>query len=303
MKIAIILNGISRKKRNVRGNILPLLQEKFSVELFETKSKDDAFTLAAHAVTKKFDLILAAGGDGTLHQVVNGILSKNEAAAHLPILGLLPIGTGNDFARSMGLKMNIPSLITSISKNQTREVNIGRVHFTNSKNHSEIQTCYFINVADVGMGSDVVKRISNQRKFLGIPYSYFLAILKTFFHYKLVQIKVVTPDWTWQGEARAIAVANGNYFGQGLCIAPDAKPDDGIFSTFICAKVSVLDFILYSIPLKQGKKVIHKEVQYGTCQQMELKSDGPCGIEADGEYLGVLPAKIEMVKTTVKFLA
>ncbi len=301
MHIAIILNGISGKKKRVEKKILPLLKEKFSVELFETTSRDDAFQLASEAVDKKFDLILAAGGDGTLHQVVNGILAGREDRMDLPIVGLIPIGTGNDFARSLGLTSDIQSMINSISKRQTRSVNVGKIHFTNSKSN-QVQTRYFINVADVGMGPDVVKRISGQQNFLGIPYSYFLAILKTFFHYNLITIKAATPQWSWEGKARAIAVANGKYFGQGLCIAPEAKLDDNIFSTFICAKVSVFDFIRYSIPLKKGKKVIHKEVQYGTCKEMELTSNELCGIEADGEYLGVLPARIEMMAETILFL-
>lgn len=301
MKIAIILNGISGKKKIVEKKILPILQEKFSVELFETASKDDAFELASEAVDKKFELILAAGGDGTLHQVVNGILAGREDRIDLPILGLIPIGTGNDFARTMGLKTDAGSLLEAITKRQTRTVNVGKIFFKNAENDQR-ETRFFINVADAGMGPDVVKRISRQRNFLGIPYSYFFAILKTFFHYRLITIKAVTPDWSWEGKARAIAVANGKYFGQGLCIAPEAKLDDNIFSTFICAKVSVLDFIRYSIPLKKGKKVIHKEVQYRTCKEMELTSTETCGIEADGEYLGVLPAKIEMVKGTIFWL-
>jgi YegS/Rv2252/BmrU family lipid kinase len=300
MKIAIILNGISGKKTNFRKRILPRLEQNFSVQVFETKSPNDAFQLASEAVAKKFDLIIAAGGDGTLHQVLNGMLNGNEAIDNLPILGLIPIGTGNDFARSIGLK-SIQSLITSISKRQTRSVNVGKIHFTNSEN-DQLQTRFFINVADVGMGPEVVKRISRQRKFLGIPYSYFLAILKTFFHYDLITIKAVTPDWSWEGKARAIAIANGKYFGQGLCIAPEAKLNDNLFSTFICAKVSVFDFIRYSIPLKKGKKIFHTQVQYGTCKKMELTSTESCGIEADGEYLGVLPAKIEMVKGTIQLV-
>lgn len=303
MHIAIVLNGISGRKKFVLNEILPRLKEKFSVELFQTISADDAFRLASEAVDKKFELILAAGGDGTLHQVVNGILTGREDKTDLPILGLIPIGTGNDFARSIGCKVDIQSLITSISKRQTRNINVGKIFYTNFENPEQTQTRFFINVADAGMGPDVVKRISRQRNFLGIPYSYFLAIIKTFFHYNLITIKAVAPQWSWEGKARAIAVANGKYFGQGLCIAPGAKPDDGIFSTFICAKVSVFDFIRYSIPLKSGKKINHREVLYNTCDQMELTSDGPCGVEADGEYLGVLPARIEMINNSIKFLA
>lgn len=302
MRIAIILNGISGKKRSVEKNIIPLLQEKYLATLFETTSKDDAFRLASEAVDKNFDLILAAGGDGTLHQVLNGMLSGREEATGLPMLGLIPIGTGNDFARTLGLTNDVGRLINSISKNQARPIHVGKITYTNAADHSQKLNRYFINVADVGMGPEVVKRISRQRDFFGIPYSYFIAILKTFFHYKLLKVKAVTPNWSWEGEARAIAVANGKYFGQGLCIAPEASLEDNKFSTFICGNVSVVDFIRYSIPLKKGKKIIHKEVQYGQCSAIELTAAEACGIEADGEYLGVLPASIELAKSKIRFL-
>ncbi len=211
MRIAIILNGISRKKRKIEKSITPLLQEKFLVDVFETRSADDAFQFASAAVDNKYDLILAAGGDGTLHQVLNGMLTGNEAMADLPILGLLPIGTGNDFARTIGLKTDVQSLITSITRKQTREINVGRIQYASDED-SQTRTRYFINVADIGMGPEVVRRIANQHSFLGFSYSYYWAILKTFFHYKLIRMKVTTPAWQWEGKARAIAVANGKVF-------------------------------------------------------------------------------------------
>ena len=301
MRIAIILNGISGKKGKFRKRILPQLEENFSVEVFETTSGEDAFQFAASSVAQKFDIILAAGGDGTLHQVVNGMLKGNEGVTDLPVLGLIPLGTGNDFARTMNLKSDSQSLINAIAVKNTRPIDIGKVHFTNDKN-GQTESRYFINVVDAGMGPDVVKRIAAQRTFLGIPYSYFMAILKTFLHYKLIRIAVKTSTGEWQGRARAVAVANGRYFGQGLCIAPDATIDDQRFETFICAEVSVFDFIRYSIPLKRGKRVDHKEVHYGSCSHMELTAEEPCGIEADGEYLGMLPARIGIIDTPIQFL-
>ena len=111
-----------------------------------------------------------------------------------------------------------------------------------------------------------------------------------------------TDDWEWHGKMRSMAIANGNYFGHGMNIAPDALPNDKWFDVFIAGNVSALFFILRSHALKLGNKVIHREVWYRKTTTIELTSESPCAIEADGEYLGVLPARVEMMKQTIKFL-
>ena len=102
MKIAIILNGISRKKKEFYHRIHPAIAEEFNTTILETRFAGHAEELASEAVLEKYNVVMAAGGDGTVHQVLNGLL-KNEAADR-PVLGIIPLGTGNDFARSCAVK-------------------------------------------------------------------------------------------------------------------------------------------------------------------------------------------------------
>ena len=115
-------------------------------------------------------------------------------------------------------------------------------------------------------------------------------------------VNVKSNDWEWKGNLRTLAIGNGRFYGHGLCIAPDAKIDDGNFSSFICADVSAVEFMLYSNTLKKEKKINHRKVFYNTTKQVELTSETPCFIEADGEWLGYLPAIIEIIPAKIKVI-
>jgi len=117
-----------------------------------------------------------------------------------------------------------------------------------------------------------------------------------------VVVTAHTSSWNWQGKLRTLALGNGRYYGHGLCVAPEAQPDDGILDAFICGNVSVLDFIRYSIPLKKGKHIHHREVFYKKTDAIDLDSEKECLIEADGELLGKLPARIQITRLKLKML-
>lgn len=300
MKIAIILNGISLEKEKFYKKFLPRLTSQFPVEVFETLTVNHAVSLASKAVDKQFDIILAAGGDGTLHQVLNGILRGREQSKNLPMMGVIPIGTGNDFARSVHVGKNINQLIALLQNQNPKQIDIGKVSYTSIKN--ETAERFFINVADLGMGPEVVKKVMSNDRMFGSSLSYYFAILSTFLHYKVMDVHAISDEWKWHGKLRTMAIANGNYYGHGMNIAPDALPNDKVFDVFIAGDVSALFFMLKSNLLKQGKKVIHPEVLYRKATVIEISSESPCAIEADGEILGLLPARIEMMKQTINFL-
>jgi diacylglycerol kinase family enzyme len=132
--------------------------------------------------------------------------------------------------------------------------------------------------------------------------AYYTAIVATFFSYKPITVSINATGWQWKSKLRTIAIGNGKFYGDGLCIAPDALVDDGIFSTFVCGDVSVMEFIRYSGALKRSKKITHPKVQYSSAQHLELTAEAPCRIEADGELLGYLPATIDIIPGKIKFL-
>jgi len=297
-KIAIVLNGISLKKKLFYTKILPLLQKNFQATVFETRTKLDGISLASKAVDKRFDVLLAAGGDGTLNQVLNGMLRDREEF-DLPVLGVLPLGSGNDFARALRITADADALISRLHAMTIKRVDVGKVIYQGGE---KPRSSYFINVADAGMGPEVVSRMLASGRAFGSSVAYYAAIVSTFFSYKPITVSIKATGWQWKNKLRTIAIGNGKFYGHGICIAPDAIVDDGIFSTFVCGDVSVMEFIRYSGALKRSKKITHPKVQYSSAQHLELTAEAPCRIEADGELLGYLPATIDIIPGKIKFL-
>jgi diacylglycerol kinase (ATP) len=299
----IILNGISLKKKLFYHEYLPAISDIYDVEVHETVSRNDGRILASRFSDQNVDLIVAAGGDGTLNQVVNGILKGREQEQNVPAVGLIPIGSGNDFARGVGLKTTVDHVVKTLSTFRTRAVDVGLVEYqTLPDGNGEKSFSYFVNVADIGMGPAVVGKVLSSGRPFGSGVAYYQSILTTFLTYKPAVVKAVTPDWTWEGKIRTLAVANGKYYGYGLCIAPEAVIDDGVFSVFICGNVSVLDFIMHTSTLKKGESVVMDEVLYKSARQLDFSSESPCPIEGDGEILGWLPARVSMTARQLKFL-
>jgi YegS/Rv2252/BmrU family lipid kinase len=302
-KAIIILNGISLKKKLFYHEYLPAISKVLDVEVHETLSKNDAKSLASKFTDKYPDAILAAGGDGTLSQVVNGVLKGREEASKLPAIGLIPIGSGNDFARGAGLKTTVDDTIRTLSAFQPKPIDVGVIQYQSQPDPSgETQSSYFVNVADIGMGPHVVGKVQNSGRPFGSGVAYYKSILHTFLTYKPMVVKAVTPEWTWVGKLRTLAVANGKYYGNGLCIAPDALMDDRMFAVFICGNVSVLNFIMHTGTLRKGMNVVMDEVLYKTATDIAFTSERPCPIEGDGEVLGWLPARVRMIEKQLNFL-
>jgi diacylglycerol kinase (ATP) len=298
--VVVILNGMSLYKKKFYHDFYPRLSKLCNLRVVETKSKNDAVTLAWKAADDYVDLIIAAGGDGTLHQVVNGVLGGRENETKLPPIGLIPIGSGNDFARTVGIKPNMNQLETLLKNFRPGKINLGHVVFRDEANGTA--TRYFINEADIGMGPYVVQKVVSGGRPFGASVSYYQSILSTFLTYKPITVQVKADDWSWEGKIRTLAVANGKYYGHGICIAPDAKVDDDVFSVFICANVSVFTFIRYSSTLKKGKHVRIPKIQYKEATEIRLTSPEHCLIEADGEILGALPATINVFSRKIDFL-
>ncbi|MFZ6014157.1 MAG: diacylglycerol/lipid kinase family protein [Bacteroidota bacterium] len=301
MKITLILNGISLQKKIFYRKFLPELEGAFTLELHETHSKNDAVSLASKAADQYVDLVLAAGGDGTINQIVNGMLRGREKETKLPAVGIIPIGSGNDFARSVGITNDPQQTIKLIQDFKPRKLDVGKIYYTPFPGQKNTER-YFVNVADIGMGPQVVSKVLDSGRPFGSAVAYYQAIISTFASYRPMVVKAKSSDWEWKGKMRTLGIANGKYYGHGICIAPDAKPDDRMFSVFICGNVSVFDFIRYSGKLKKGKYVRIPEIQYRETIGIELTSESPCMIEGDGEILGQLPARVELMSKQLDFL-
>lgn len=300
MRIAVIINGISRKKKRFYRQILPSLQQKFSVEVFETQFSGHAIQLSSEAVAQGFDVILSAGGDGTLNQMVNGIL-KSTRVGKLPVLGIIPLGSGNDFAGMMSVSGHPSQLIKLLQENKPKSIDVGKISCFDQNGRSIEK--YFINVCSLGMGPATVHRLERLPRWMGTGFRYYASVLNTFFTHPTENFEVRTTSWTWKGSARVVTVANGKSFGNKIYIAPEAEPDDGVFSTIIATDMHLLRFLKVLLTVKTKKKVKSARILYNTATAVELTSPEPAWIEAEGELAGMLPARVEMQKGRILFLS
>ncbi|MBY0434088.1 MAG: YegS/Rv2252/BmrU family lipid kinase [Cyclobacteriaceae bacterium] len=296
--ITVILNGVARKKNLFYKKIYPALTRHFVLDVKETAYAGHAEVLASQAAQEKMHVVLAAGGDGTFHQVVNGVLtSPNDSQ---PIVGLIPLGSGNDFARTCSVTPDVEQLLALLKNLRPQPTDVGEVHCTD--NASRTIKRYFINECSIGMGPEVLRRILKSRGSFGAELTYLTSILTTFISHKPQEVFCSTPHWQWSGVARVLAIANGTSFGHALYIAPDAKPDDGIFNAFAASNVPLIKFLLYLQTIKSKKKIQDNRILYQTLTQAQLTSPQQCPLEADGELIGFLPATVSVASKKILFL-
>lgn len=299
--IVIVLNGISLRKKLFYKHFLPPLKEIARVEVRETITKNDAVLLASKAADQYVDAVIAAGGDGTLNQVVNGVLIGRETASKLPAIGLIPLGSGNDFARTANVTSDVQQIVKLLGDFQPRKIDVGAIAFTTMAS-DRTDTRYFVNMADIGMGPVVVDKVLKSGRAFGHAVAYYKSILTTFLQYKPMEVNARSSDWSWKGKLRTLGIGNGKYYGHGLGIAPDAMLDDRLFHVFICGNVSVFDFVRYTGHLKKGRHINLPEVHYRTTTEVSLSSPHECLIEGDGEIFGKLPATVRLLNRQLEFL-
>ena len=295
IRVAFIINGSKKLKVQVQ-DILSQCNEHPEIEAiqFHTKMAKEAIEFAQSCSTQNFDILVSVGGDGTMNEVLNGIMNSN--VENKPVMAILPIGTGNDFVKSAKLKANISNFINAILENRSTKIDIGRIE-------SNGQTHYFLNISDTGFGGKVIEILDKQRKYVGGKISYSIAILRAFIGFRKPTLSIVTDDFQFQGEVLMVAICNGGVFGNGLTINPFAKIDDGILSITLLGKVSLFDYIKNLRKLKKGIPITHPEAHYLECKSVEIKLiKGKSSSEMDGEFLDIGSQIITVVENALELL-
>lgn len=299
----MIIVFVVNNKNNRLAKVLPRLDQfcqqanMGSVQFSSTLRKKHAIELAKHATENGCDYIIAVGGDGTLHEVINGVLQSNIPSKEYPAIGLLPHGSANDFARSARISNSIEELVELIQSNSTQKIDLGKIIIQKTQ-----ETRYFINIAGVGLGSEVAQNLEQSSSVLGPGFNYFKHIIKGFLSYVKKEVSCTSSTWQWKGKLLQMTVANGCYYGNANYIAPDAKLTDGQFKVAIFGDLSIWDYLINFGNLKKGVKINLPQVSYHDAYEVLLESNDSCGIEADGEYVGLAPATISILPKAICFL-
>ena len=279
-----------------------------SIGAFEqaiTKAGLGAQAIAAEAARKGFQRVIAVGGDGTVNEVINGLAEGTDDRAIAPSLGLVSLGTGNDFARAFGLHGGLKPALAALRAGHTRDVDLGQMQFIG--NNGQQQSRWFCNVANIGLVGEVTRAAQNSRlvKLVGGRLAYPLKAISVLRHFGGREITMERDEHSPVTlDVLSIAIANGPYFGSGMKIAPHAELADGLLDVIVIArgpKVKATDIAL----LYKGKHLSHPAVTHFMARKLNFKSaDGQSVLcEADGELFGCLPCKVEVHPRKLRVIA
>ena len=276
MKVICIQNS-TRKPHRKQTRFLKACIDDSEIEFhhYSTEYANHAKELAEKA-KGNCDVLLVIGGDGTLNEVVNGLCAtpgKN------PKVFLLAGGTGNDFHRNFIASDLSTQSPRNILSQKGEQVQIACLQTASEKR-------YFLNITDIGFGGDVVRELNLLRNKFGSGFSYFLAIIRTFFKYKKPVLTI-----SYNGIERTqtffmLAICNGPVFGNGLIVSPGTNPREKQFGLVILGDVSMIDYLRNLPNLWRGKRIKHPEIKYEITDEVTICSSlGDVSAETDGEFI------------------
>lgn len=260
-------------------------------ELRTTQRRHHAVELARQAITDGYGYLVAVGGDGTIHEVVNGMLGPEGPLNPEAVLGLVSAGSGSDFARTFGLPDDLNGGIHHLAGDGYMQIDVGRVTFTTEGGEA---TQWFPNIAECGLGADVVKRAEGLPRRLG-RVRYLVGFWMTLGAFKATEGTVVCDEATHQGRITNLVVANGQFFGGGMHVAPDASPVDGAFDVLIQVG-SKADYVAAITKVFKGTHIPSPAIVEYRAKQVQVTTRSPLRVEADGELLGHTPATFSLAE-------
>jgi YegS/Rv2252/BmrU family lipid kinase len=265
-----------------------------------TDRKGDAINVSQEAIASGYRKILCVGGDGTLNEIVNGAFIQTICPTKDIILGLIPVGTGNDWGRMFGIPLNYQKAIDIIQEEKTMLHDIGRINYFNG---TEKCQRFFINIAGLGFESVVVKRTNVQKdKGKSGKAIYFYNLLMSLISYKNTNAEIVIDGNKTEANIFSLNVGNGRYCGGGMRQTPFAVPDDGILDVTIIKGMGKIEIILNLKILYNGTILDHPKVDGYKCKNIIVRSDSLLYVEADGESLGHTPAEFSIIPSCINIV-
>ncbi|HUG33374.1 MAG TPA: diacylglycerol kinase family protein [Anaerolineales bacterium] len=276
-KVKIILNPMADMGNawRVARDLRSITVQHSGVSWSGTVYPGHAIELAKQAGEEGCDRIIAMGGDGTVHEIVNGIMQVAENKR--PILGVVPVGSGNDFAHSIGATKQSDMALRRALDGEPSTVDLGVM--TDGDGRKE----YFDNTIGIGFGATVTIR-SHRLPFLRGFLMYLTAVMQTIIiDHNPIKMQIETDEEKWEQKVIYLVLCNGPREGGGFLIAPEAKIDDGILHYAMITDVSRPMMFRIVPEVMKGTHGRFKQVKMGTCKKFNLTADRPLYVHADGE--------------------
>jgi diacylglycerol kinase (ATP) len=253
-----------------------------------TTGEGDATAAAAEAVKRGFDVVIAAGGDGTLYEVINGLAEKENR----PPLGILPLGTTNDFARAMGIPRQWDLAVDLILRQNTRTIDVGKVNEQ-----------YFINIAGGGSLTELTYEVPSKLKTVIGQMAYYMKGLEKLPRLRPIELHMQTDRGSFREEVMMFLICNSNSVGGFEKLAPDAKMDDGLLDVFVLRKCNLAEFIFVVSAAMRGEHLNDPHVIHFQTQSLRVESPDVVQINLDGELGGTLPCTFSVLPRHLQIFA
>ncbi|MCY6482910.1 diacylglycerol kinase family lipid kinase [Clostridium aestuarii] len=266
-------------------NIFKEIDEEFIIEI--TERQGHATELVRNYVNKEDYRVYSVGGDGTLNEVLNGMVNSNSC------LAVIPSGSGNDFVRSINKGTSVKEILKSTIFGKTEMLDLAKINDR-----------YFINISSVGIDAEVT---NNARKLKTFPFisggvAYILSIFMTIFTYKYKHIKLKIDDKEIKSQITLLAIANGKYYGGGMKVSPYADLQDGILDICVIDKLSKMKILVLFPKLMKGKHSDIKEVSFYKGKKITLISEKGILVNIDGELIKVQQIDLQIIPKSIKVI-
>lgn len=279
--------GREEVKKNL-ADILTILEDGgLETSCHATKKEGDAVEAARQAASKGYDVVIAAGGDGTVYEVVNGMAEVPKR----PQLGIIPGGTTNDFARAIGLPRQIDKAAKVIAAGHSIPVDVGKLNDR-----------YFINIAGGGWLTDVTYEVPSKLKTVIGQLAYYAKGLEKLPSIRPIRVKIETNDQVLEETVMLFLIANSNSVGGFEKLAPEADLSDGLFDVIIVKKANLGEFIRLTSLAIRGEHIHDPHIIHFKTNRLRVSSPDKVLLNLDGELGGELPCEFEVLSHHFRLL-
>ncbi len=300
-KVYVILNPAARagNGKRLKAKLIPLLEHYYenNFKLLETTQPGDGIRLSKIAAENNASLIIAVGGDGTIHEVVNGLIASSQLNESCR-LGIINYGSGGDFSKTIKLPKGLKDQLELINSTLPQSIDLGLLECLDPDGNSIRR--FFINECQIGIGGAVVSKVNNTHKFFGGTVAFTLVALSHLFHYFSRNYQIRTIDLDQTNLLLGIVAGNGKYCGGGMQLTPDARLNDGLIDILLIHKMNILNRLIKFSKIFSGNPVPSKFLTRFKTSQIAIHTNSDSWIEADGELIGKPPCKISVRPNAVK---
>ncbi len=299
----VIVNPNAGKRKGQKDwHIISDLLTKSGISFnhFFTEAKHHAIELAFNIINNDHRKILVVGGDGTMNEVVNGAFTQKNIPTTDITLGMITVGTGNDWGRMFNIPLDYESAIRLIKKENTFLQDTGVIKFYSG---TDVKERYFINIAGLGFDALVVKRSNKQKeKGRSSKMLYFWTLLRSLLSYKHTSTSIEIDGEKIKNDTFTISLGIGKYSGGGMMQTPSAIADDGLFELTLVKKMRKGEVIRSLKRLYNGTILDHPKVEGYTGKKIKIDSDPLIHVEVDGESLGHSPIEFDILQRSINIV-